>query len=101
MWRERTAKQAGLPVPELVLLKSPFRSVVKPIVEYALNVERENSEKHVAVILPELVERRWYYLFLHNNRSSVLKALLYFQGSQRISVVSQKLGTCRVARPLM
>jgi hypothetical protein len=57
-------------------------------VEYALNVERENSETHVAVILPELVERRWYYLFLHNNRSSVLKALLYFQGSQRISVVS-------------
>jgi hypothetical protein len=28
--------------------------VVKPIVEYALSVEKENSEKHVAVILPEL-----------------------------------------------
>jgi amino acid transporter len=85
---EVPAKEANLPVPELVLLKSPFRFVVKPIVEYALNLERENSEKHVAVILPELVERRWYYLFLHNNRSSVLKALLYFQGSQRISVIS-------------
>ena len=85
---EAPAKEANLPVPELVLLKSPFRFVVKPIVEYALNLERENSETHVAVILPELVERRWYYLFLHNNRSSVLKALLYFQGSQRISVIS-------------
>src|SRR6202165_5060249 len=85
---EAPAKQAGLPVPELVLLKSPFRFVVKPIVEYALNLERENSEKHIAVILPELVERRWYYLFLHNNRSSVLKALLYFQRSQRISVIN-------------
>jgi hypothetical protein len=85
---ETPAKEANLPVPELVLLKSPFRFVVKPIVEYALNLERENSETHVAVILPELVERRWYYLFLHNNRSSVLKALLYFQGSQRISVIS-------------
>jgi Amino acid permease len=85
---EAPAKQAGLPVPELVLLKSPFRFVVKPIVEYALNLEKENSEKHVAVILPELVERRWYYLFLHNNRSSVLKALLYFQGSQRITVIN-------------
>ena len=85
---ETPAKEANLPVPELVLLKSPFRFVVKPIVEYALNLERENSETHVAVILPELVERRWYYLFLHNNRSSVLKALLYFQSSQRISVIS-------------
>ena len=85
---EIPAKEANLPVPELVLLKSPFRFVVKPIVEYALNLERENSEKHVAVILPELVERRWYNLFLHNNRSSVLKALLYFQGSQRITVIN-------------
>ena len=85
---EAPAKEANLPVPELVLLKSPFRFVVKPIVEYALDVEKENAEKHVAVILPELVERRWYYLFLHNNRSSALKALLYFRGSQRISVIS-------------
>ena len=85
---EAPAKEANLPVPELVLLKSPFRFVVKPIVEYALNLERENSEKHVAVILPELVERRWYYLFLHNNRSSALKALLSLQRSQRISVIN-------------
>jgi hypothetical protein len=85
---ETPAKKANLPVPELVLLKSPFRFVVKPIVEYALNLERENSETHVAVVLPELVERRWYYLLLHNNRSSALKALLYFQGCQRISVIN-------------
>ena len=85
---ETPAKEANLPVPDLVLLKSPFRFVVKPIVEYALDLEKENAEKHVAVILPELVETRWYYLFLHNNRSSALKALLYFRGSQRISVIS-------------
>src|SRR5450755_2024966 len=40
------AKEANLPVPELVLLKLPFRFVVKPIVEYALNLEKENAEKH-------------------------------------------------------
>jgi hypothetical protein len=57
-------------------------------VEYALTLEKENSEKHVAVIVSELVERRWYYLLLHNNRSSLLKALLYLQGSQRISVIN-------------
>jgi hypothetical protein len=85
---ETPAKEANLPVPELVLLKSPFRFVVKPIVEYALTLEKENSEKHVAVIVSELVERRWYYLLLHNNRSSLLKALLYLQGSQRISVIN-------------
>jgi hypothetical protein len=85
---ETPAKDAQLPVPELVLLKSPFRFVVKPIVEYALQVESENLHTHVAVVLPELMERKWYHMLLHNHRSSALKAMLYFQGSQRITVVN-------------
>jgi len=85
---ENPAKDANLAVPELVLLKSPFRFVVKPIVEYALQVESQNLDKHVAVVLPELMERSWYHILLHNHRSSALKALLYFHGSQRISVVN-------------
>jgi amino acid transporter len=85
---ETPAKEANLPIPELVLLKSPFRFVVKPIVEYALKVESENADKHVAVVLPELMEPRWYHLLLHNQRSSALKALLYFHGSERISVIN-------------
>jgi len=85
---ETPAKEANLAVPELVRLKSPFRFVVKPIVEYALDLEKDNSERYVAVILPELVERRWYYLLLHNNRASLVKALLYFHGSQRINIIN-------------
>ena len=85
---EGPAREAGLPVPELVLLNSPFRFVVRPIVAYALNLEQENPHGHIAVIVPELVEARWYYLFLHNNRSSLLKALLLFGGSQRISIIN-------------
>ena len=85
---ESPAREAGLAVPELVLLKSPYRFVVKPIVEYALNLEKENPERHVAVLVPELVERRWYYVLLHNNRSSVLKAFLLFRGNQRIIVIN-------------
>ncbi len=85
---ETPAREADLPVPELVLLKSPFRFVVKPILEYALKVEKDNLESHVAVIVPELVEARWYYLLLHNNRSSLLKALLLLGGHQRISIIN-------------
>jgi hypothetical protein len=82
------ARKANLPVPELVILKSPYRFVVKPIVEYALNLEKEKPDEHIAVLIPELVERRWYYLLLHNNRSSALKALLYFKGNQHITVIN-------------
>jgi hypothetical protein len=82
------AKEAGLPVPELVLIKSPYRFVVRPIVDYALKLEKENPGRHVAVLLPELVETRWYYVLLHNNRATVLRTLLLFSGSERITVVN-------------
>jgi hypothetical protein len=85
---ETPAKNAGLPVPELVLLKSPYRFVVRPIVDYALRLERENPGRHVAVLVPELVEKRWYYILLHNNRSSALKALLLVRGNERITVIN-------------
>ena len=84
---EAPAREAGLPVPELVLLKSPFRFIVHPILDYSLNLERNNPDRHVAVLIPELVETRWYYILLHNNRSQVLKALLLFSGNQRITVI--------------
>ena len=84
---EKPAREANLAVPQLVLLKSPFRFVVKPIVAYALNLEKENQQTHIAVVVPELVEARWYYLFLHNNRSALLKALLLFEKSTRISII--------------
>jgi amino acid transporter len=90
-WREQVEKpawEAGLPVPELVTLKSPFRFVVRPILDYVLDLEQANPDRHVAVLIPELVESRWYYNLLHNNRSTVLKALLLFKGEQRVIVIN-------------
>ena len=90
-WREQVEKpawEAGLPVPELVMLESPFRFVVRPILDYVLALELANPDRHVAVLIPELVENRWYYNLLHNNRSTVLKALLLFKGDQRVIVIN-------------
>src|SRR6266852_2257735 len=85
---EDPARKAGLPVPELVVLKSPYRFVVRPILDYSLDLERNNPDRAIAVLIPELVESRWYYFLLHNNRSQVLKALLLFGGCQRIVVIN-------------
>jgi amino acid transporter len=85
---EAPARAAGLPVPELVVLESPFRFVVRPILDYSLDLERNNPDRAIAVLIPELVESRWYYFLLHNNRSQVLKALLLFGGCQRIAVIN-------------
>jgi amino acid transporter len=85
---EAPAKAAGLPVPQLVVLKSPYRFIVRPILDYTHEAEQENPDKTIAVLIPELVESRWYYFLLHNNRSQVLKALLLFSGNERTTVIN-------------
>jgi hypothetical protein len=85
---EEPARQAGLAGPGLVVLKSPYRFVIRPILEYVLDLERTHPGRQIAVLIPELVERRWYLNLLHNHRSAVLKALLLFQGDRRITVIN-------------
>ncbi len=85
---EQPAREAGLPVPELVRLSSPFRYVVTPIVDYILELSEKNPDREIAVIIPELVENKWYHYALHNQRAQGLKALLLLRGNQRISTMT-------------
>ena len=87
-WIEAPARAAGLPVPELEILPSPYRTVAMPIVDYALRLQSEHPDRHLAILVPELIERRWYNWLLHNNRPQLLKALITRQGNPRISVLN-------------
>ena len=85
---EEPVVERGLAVPRLAVVDSPYRFVVNPILEYVLELARRNPERQIAVMIPEMVERRWYCQFLHNQRASVLKALLYLKGGRRIVVIN-------------
>ena len=85
---EQPALAADLAAPELVVLPSPYRLILGPIVDYVLEVERTNPNQQIAVLIPELVERHWYHHLFHNKRASVLKALLLLRGNQRIIVIN-------------
>jgi hypothetical protein len=79
---------AKLPIPKLVILRSPFRYIVQPLVDYILKVEAENPHRQIAVMVPELVVSRWWQNLLHNQRAQVLKLLLLVKGSQRVLVIN-------------
>jgi len=53
-----------------------------------MELERRNPDREIAVMVPEMVERRWYYQALHNQRGNLLKGLLYLKGSERIMVIN-------------
>jgi amino acid transporter len=84
----QTLHQAGLPNPKFVQLQSPYRYVVTPIVDYVLSLANQSPGRQVAVLLPTLVERRWFQTFLHNQRSELLTALLLFKGGSNIAIIN-------------
>ena len=79
---------AGRCIPKLVTLKSPYRYILHPIVDYVLSVERESETCKVCVLVPELVVRHWWEGLLHNRRSGLLKMILLMRGNRRIVVIN-------------
>lgn len=61
---EKPAAEAGLQQPRLVVLQSPYRFVINPIVDYVLDLGKKNADRKIAVVIPELVESHWYQYFL-------------------------------------
>jgi amino acid transporter len=85
---ERPFRTAGREPPKLLLLPSPYRFVIIPIVQFILGLSREHPDRSIIVVLPELVEDRWYEYFLHNQRGRLLEWTLLVQGNERIFTVS-------------
>ena len=81
-------RAAGLQEPHLIVLFSPYRRVFHPLIEYVYELKTEYPDRVIAVIIPELVESRWYQYFLHNQRATGLKAALLLRGGPRVTVIN-------------
>ena len=60
----------------LVVLESPYRSLMEPLIEYIDRVEGERPDDYVTIILPEFVPARWWQHLLHNQRALLIKGAL-------------------------
>lgn len=90
-WERQIAaplRAAGMKVPELVNLHSPYRFILSPVMDFVLEKERKLENRQIAVLVPELVVRHWWENMLHNQRANLLKLLLLLKGNQRILVIN-------------
>jgi amino acid transporter len=85
---ERPLRAVGLPVPKLVVLPSPYRFVIHPLLQHVLELESRHKHRTIVVVIPQLVERHWYQYFLHNQRGELLAAQLLLNGDRRIVIVN-------------
>jgi amino acid transporter len=79
---------AGRCSPKLEILRSPYRHVLTPVVDYILEVEKQSKFQKICVLVPELVVTHWWENLLHNRRADLLKVLLLVRGNQRIIVIN-------------
>jgi len=82
LWAENVeapARAAKRPVPCLEIIRSPYRQVRKPIVEFVKKHGGHSSDHIVAVLVPELVEPHWHQYLLHNQSIALLRAELIRQ----------------------
>jgi len=85
---EQPFLKAGMQAPQLHFLPSPYRFVIIPFVQFVLDLSKKNPSRQIIVVIPELVEDRWYEYFLHNQRGRLLEWVLLARGNERIFTVS-------------
>jgi len=75
----------------LVILDSPYRSVVQPLLRFIGEIEDLRHDDKVSVILPEFVPARWWHNLFHNQTSLVLKGALLFRPNIVVTSVPHHL----------
>jgi amino acid transporter len=85
---ETPFRAAGENPPTLTVLPSPYRFVIVPVVQFVRELSVKHPKRRIVVVIPTLVEDRWYEYFLHNQRGRLLEWALLAQGNQRIFTLS-------------
>ena len=63
----------------LVVLESPFRSIMEPLLGYIAQIEQERTNAYITVVLPEFVPSQWWHHLLHNQSALLIKGALLFR----------------------
>ena len=85
---EKPARAAGVKVPHLEIVQSPYRKLYGPVLDFVKKKEKETKDRLIAVVIPELVEPHWYEYLLHNLHAAGLRALLFMESDQRTVVIT-------------
>jgi len=68
----------GLGVP-LIVLTSPYRSLMGPLLEYIDHLQAREGRQVVTIVLPEFIPARWWQQLLHNQTALLVKGALLFR----------------------
>lgn len=89
-WRQFVqdpARASGLPAPTLVIEQAPYRTILGPLLRLLQTLRARHPGRPVAVLLPQLIEARWWEVLLHTHRERRLRTALLRGGGEDIAVI--------------
>ena len=86
---EWEAWDIGVP---LVVVASPYRSILKPLVEYVENMRMVTPGELVTIVVPEIVPRRWWEHLLHNKTALYIRTAFLFKPNVVVTAVPYLVG---------
>ncbi|MDB5036789.1 MAG: amino acid permease, partial [Bacteriovoracaceae bacterium] len=75
----------------LVILNSPYRSVIGPLLQFIDDVGATSKDGRVTVLIPEFVTAKWWHQFLHNQTAFLIRAALMFKRNKVVTSVRYHL----------
>ncbi|MFZ9596197.1 MAG: APC family permease, partial [Bdellovibrionia bacterium] len=70
-----------------VVLKSPYRSVITPLLDYLDDIEQTIHGDLITVIIPEFVTAKWWHQILHNHTALLIRAALLLKRGKVVTSV--------------
>jgi amino acid transporter len=86
---------------DLTVLPSPYRSVLRPLVEYVDSLRCNTMGELVSVVVPEIVPKHWYEHLLHNKTALYIRTAFLFRPNVVVIAVPFLLGHAARLRDLL
>jgi amino acid transporter len=86
---------------ELTVLPSPYRSVLRPLVDYVDSLRCNTMGELVSVVVPEIVPKHWFEHLLHNKTALYIRTAFLFRPNVVVIAVPFLLGHAARLRDLM
>jgi len=80
------------PGVRLIVLRSHYRSILKPLVKFIDTVEWKTADTdHITVLIPQFITKKWWHNILHNQTSLLIRAYLFARRDITIATVPYHL----------
>lgn len=85
----------------LVVLRSPYRSILRPLVDYVNRLITCGEADLVTVVVPEIMPHRWWEHLLHNKTALFIRTAFLFKPNVVVVAVPYHLGHAARLRDLL